>query len=75
MDNNFSPAQIADEALKAWIDSDRFARIEQARTLTPRERVEQSIAAIKLIIFAPVLSGLTLDRILSRGLKPTVTIN
>ena len=63
MNYTYSPAQVASEAFSAWADCEQFEHIEKMRPLTNRERAEQSIAAIKLIIFSPILLGLALDRI------------
>ena len=63
MNNNYSFSQIAGEALRAWVDSDRFGQIEEKRMLTKCEQAEQGIAAIKLIVYGSVLSGLAFDHL------------
>lgn len=62
----FAPEQIVSYALEGWIENKRLDEIAKSRTLTQREAMEQSVAAIKLIVFGPVLMGMIADRVFRR---------
>jgi hypothetical protein len=62
----FTPEQIFEFALEGCIDTSRLDAIEKTRDLTPRETIEQGIAATKVIIFGTATLAMVIERLFTR---------
>ena len=58
-------AELVTEAIQAYLDYYDLECKQKFRKLTFREQAEQSIAALKLIVYGSAVAGSTLDRLIT----------